>query len=718
MRQEVPDTDSPAKTWELVMARLVFVFACLLLVGIWIHPYMSGAVETHPPMAVSPAAEASMTTPAAGAESPLVVTKGREGFWRLAKSADGVWWFVSPQGRREFLNTVTTVQPFQLGRDPRGVSFHSRDYDGTLGKYDGDLEGWAKKTVARVNDVGFKGLGAWCHPVFHQLDVPITRDLNLWKHYGASNARLYHPDFAKIMDGVVKTAVKDLKDNPNLVGYFTDNELDWSDATIGPRQYFDGLPVGDPNRVQVVNTIKAVWPNLADYNAAWNVSLKDWRELEAQPVLSREPEAAYTKLFAVWLEKAAGDYFRISSELVRKHDPNHLILGVRFAGIAPREVVRASRDYTDAQSLNYYVPDAQLDREMFAMIYAESGQPMILSEYGFHALDNRSGSRNVFGFQAQVPDQQARAEAYQLFTSRLARVPYVVGADWFQWSDEPPSGRSSDGEDVNFGIVDVDDKPYEQLADAIRQVTPRLNPLHAASTTDAYKDVYRDDFAKKPSVKVTKLERPITLNGELSDWSDAFRISALKRTQTVGIDRSDVRSPNVYLGWHEEGLYMAAEVFDEYIEVAPSEGRWWTRDHVELWVSTRPVTADQAMYNPFCHQFFFVPDVNPVDGRLGTVGQWHRPGDAIGKNLIPHAGIQQSTRLLPGKYVVEMFIPAKALHGWEPTSSREMAFNIHVRNFHLSIDYFWSAPKEVYTQTRPGTWGAMTLGGPQVAIAD
>ena len=64
-------------------------------------------------------------------------------------------------------------------------------------------------------------------------------------------------------------------------------------------------------------------------------------------------------------------------------------------------------------------------------------------------------------------------------TSRLARVPYVIGADWFQWMDEPPSGRLGDGEDANMGMVDVHDKPYELLADAVRQTTPTLNGIHS-----------------------------------------------------------------------------------------------------------------------------------------------------------------------------------------------------------------------------------------------
>jgi hypothetical protein len=117
---------------------------------------------------------------------------------------------------------------------------------------------------------------------------------------------------------------------------------------------------------------------------------------------------------------------------------------------------------------------------------------VIVSEYSFHALDGRSGNRNCFGFPAQVADQRARAEGYRQMTTRLARLPYVIGADWFQWMDEPPSGRLRDGEDANFGVVDVADEPYDLLVDAVRATTPRLNGLHGRSTSDSYADVWRE----------------------------------------------------------------------------------------------------------------------------------------------------------------------------------------------------------------------------------
>src|SRR5271155_2491428 len=95
------------------------------------------------------------------ATQPATFTQlhGREGFWRIGQDVNGVWWFVSPSGQREFLNTVTTVQPFQLSRGEEGPDYVSRDLTGTVND-PGDLHHWALATIERVRQIGFKGLGA------------------------------------------------------------------------------------------------------------------------------------------------------------------------------------------------------------------------------------------------------------------------------------------------------------------------------------------------------------------------------------------------------------------------------------------------------------------------------------------------------------------------------------------------------------------------------
>lgn len=696
------------------MRKLAISVVVVSLAGLWVQPFLTSADDARPTAPLASPTNTSVTTAVNATVSPVASftnMKGTAGYWRLGQDANGVWWLVSSKNQPEFLNAITTVQPYQRGRDPEGAAFVSKDWiDPATGKP--NEERWAALTLDRVKAMGFKALGAWCHPVFHKLDVPVTRDLNVWTWVPPQNKRLYDPKWPEIADNAIKQQAEPLRDNTQLIGYFIDNELDWTDASSGPSVYFDGLPIGDPNRAQVLDEIAKHWPTIEAFNVDWGTTLHSFDELANLESLPRNAAAkGYARLSGPWLQRMATDYFRITTASIRKHDPNHLILGVRFKGYAPPEVCRASRGYTDAQSLNYYVNDALLDADMFREMYEESGkQPIILSEYSFHALDGRSGNRNVVGFAAQVLDQQARADAYRIFTTGLARVPYVVGADWFQWADEPPSGRLMDGEDVNFGMVDVDDRPYEDLANAVRDVAAGLNGIHKTSSTDKQIGVWRESFAVKPVMHVPFLAKPITLNGELSDWSQSAKVNGIRHSQTVGLDRSKLPLPNVYMAWNDDGLYVGAEVFDNDTLGAPAKGWWWTRDHIELFINTQPVASDQREYDAYSHQFFFVPiDFPGPDGAAGTVGQWHRQGDALADHLIPHPDVREAARVLPDRYVVEMFIPAKALNGFNPTKQPAMAMNIGVKNFQHATSYFWSAPKELQTQLRPNTWGTIYL---------
>ncbi|CAN5411616.1 hypothetical protein BH10PLA1_BH10PLA1_13800 [soil metagenome] len=701
------------------MNRVAYILAALGIVALSIRPLLSSARQS--PNRIAP--DRVVVLPTSGQSGPsdtLHVTqfkkvRGQDGFWRLGQDLNGVWWMLDPTGQPEFINAVTTVQPFQKGRDAEGPEFVSRDYNGQDGQP--NLDAWAKATLTRVKEMGFKGLGAWCNPIFHSCDVPMTRDLNVWTWQPSSSKRFYSPNWATVAEQAIKTQVELLKDNKNLIGYFIDNELEWGDGFAGPGVYFDFRPSNDANRAQVISVIKQLWPTADDFNRDWGLQVKSLDELYAWERLPHDPQAAYTHLFNAWIEHLATDYFKTTTTLIHKYDPNHLILGVRFRGYAPPEVVRASKGYTDAQSINYYVGDARLDYDMFKMMYDASGeQPIIISEYSFHALDGRSGDRNTVGFAAQVLDQQARAEGYRLFTSRLARVPYIVSADWFQWMDEPPSGRTLDGEDVNFGMVDIDDRPYESLASAVRETAGELNGLHLDSYSDDGKDVWRESFANKPVVHVPYLTKLVSLNGELSDWAPQCKLQGIHRSQTIGLERSKLPLPNVYLGWTEKGLYVGMEVFDDDILSAPAKGWWWTRDCAEIWINTRTPLPDQITYSKDTHSFFFVPNPFPDnDGSTGVVGQWHRAGDALADSLIPHPLIKSAVRIRPDRYVLEMFIPKEAMYEWDP--HQPMAMNIHVKNFQHATEYYWSAPKEAITQLRPNTWGTMILDAPNNSVA-
>ncbi len=125
-------------------------------------------------------------------------------------------------------------------------------------------------------------------------------------------------------------------------------------------------------------------------------------------------------------------------------------------------------------SLNIYryaPPRATLDR-----VYELTGRPMLIGEFHIGAPE-----RGLSPGLVQARDQEERAVAYRYYVEQAMSHPAMIGTHWFQWLDQPSTGRN-DGENYNIGFVDVADRPYAQLAAAARTTHGRLAAVHRGAT--------------------------------------------------------------------------------------------------------------------------------------------------------------------------------------------------------------------------------------------
>jgi hypothetical protein len=159
---------------------------------------------------------------------------------------------------------------------------------------------------------------------------------------------------------------------------------------------------------------------------------------------------------------------------VKKHDPNHLNLGLRFGGSAPEEIIKASRGF-DVFSFNNY--GYSVNQDNIKRIYDLTGLPMIIGEFHFGVP-----GRGLAPGLAQTADQEERGVAYRYYVENAAANPAIIGTHWFQWVDQPPTGRN-DGENYNIGFVDVTDRPYTELVNAARETFRRLPDVHSGKET-------------------------------------------------------------------------------------------------------------------------------------------------------------------------------------------------------------------------------------------
>ena len=66
---------------------------------------------------------------------------------------------------------------------------------------------------------------------------------------------------------------------------------------------------------------------------------------------------------------------------------------------------------------------------------------------------------------------------YQDYVRGVLRHPRFVGCHWFQYQDQPTTGRVLDGENYQIGFVDIADTPYKETVQACREVADVMYEL-------------------------------------------------------------------------------------------------------------------------------------------------------------------------------------------------------------------------------------------------
>jgi hypothetical protein len=167
---------------------------------------------------------------------------------------------------------------------------------------------------------------------------------------------------------------------------------------------------------------------------------------------------------------AFAHYLDVINTTLKKYDPNHLNLGIRFGGTPPDYVVKLAKNF-DVYTLNKYRYEPPADT--IANVHKLTGLPVLVGEFHIGVPD-----RGMAPGLVQAMNQSERGLAYRYYVEHAAAHPEVIGTHWFEWIDEPVTGRP-DGENYNIGWIDVTDQPYADLVNAAEITHARLLDIHS-----------------------------------------------------------------------------------------------------------------------------------------------------------------------------------------------------------------------------------------------
>lgn len=415
---------------------------------------------------------------AATEETPTMKTDKQ--FVRIIQE-NGICWFA--RGDQKFLSLgVNCVLPADGSEPPDGRRYNA------LPSHQNDIATWASNAVQRLQQWNFTTVAGWSHDYLYE-NTPMYHTRVLWLGpWGHGDRRLldvFAPDYAEGLDREARKTVAPHADNEYLIGYFANNELPWygergwpTSPDISLITRYMHLPTHAPGKQRLMQFFRDYYTN--DFNAfaaEWKTGAEDFDDLQGrQYILSAAPVTA--KAVAAWAGIVAEQYFQLCAETIRRHDPNHLFLGVRFAGRAQQSVIAACGKYADVISVNHYSKSGEPDLPLLHAIATLTGKPLLITEFSWRAQENRSGCLNEHGADVTVATQQDRADAFANFAVKILEQPFILGYDWFQLFDQPPAGRF-DGENSNYGLLDIHDQPYEELLAVISDINARADGIHA-----------------------------------------------------------------------------------------------------------------------------------------------------------------------------------------------------------------------------------------------
>lgn len=394
------------------------------------------------------------------------------------------WWMVDPAGKLFWSHGINCVG-FGSGVTPltgrenyfsplppdtgiyQAMYSHKSDksnfnfYTGNLlKKYGSEWKAMATAQIhKRLSSWGVNTIGNWSDPSVYSDTInkhPYTANVGYGFASVYDDKNYYFPDvFAAGYDSTVKAAAQhaatDTRNDSWCIGYFVDNELKLDSITFrmcthkkasATKQAFISFL-----KKKYQGTNARPWEYLHDSNSFTIQILNDMLAFDSI-IMNRY----YTTCRDAVHQAAAGKmYLGNRFNLYRIFYPDVTVVS---------QALRIAARYCDIVSINYY-------RYMCNDLLLPDGidKPIIIGEFHFGALDRglpHTGLRNVM-------NQQQRKNMYLSYLTNGLKNPQIVGIHWFQYADEPYTGRF-DGENYQIGFVDICDKPYEETIEGVRSI--------------------------------------------------------------------------------------------------------------------------------------------------------------------------------------------------------------------------------------------------------
>jgi hypothetical protein len=474
----------------------------------------------------------------------------------LATAPTSRWSLVNDHGVR-WLKTPCGDKFYSLGSNTLDGGYDWREKDNKVWyswrAFDPTIESWVGRMERRVARWGFNTAGGWSLTP-DKLHMPMIVNLELGRRAKFHWFDPFDPATETRMMEYAREFVAPYKGSPYRIGYFSDNEVGWWAGALF--LFYSAKPAESFTKQRWVAMLRQ------DYGGDWDNFTRDFippAGVASWDALLKAED--YTHLRAgghgiaavrEWTGIVSEHYYALSEKAIHAADPGALYFGDRLPIYYDPAAVRSMARHVDAIATNYN-PDSS-DGWIAHYFWdglekLSGGKPVLVAEWFFAANQNRTGNKNN-GHLMTVETQAERAAGAAATTGNFAAIPELIGTHWFQYYDHPKGGRP-DGEDYDFGLVDINDVPYEELTSALAAANRAAPRIHAAAK------------AEPPAMHDFTLPHAVIslADHSIADWPKPASLLPPLTASPGAVDFGEI-----YLSWSGEGLNLAT-VGQDYFDV-------------------------------------------------------------------------------------------------------------------------------------------------------
>ncbi|MCC5850166.1 MAG: hypothetical protein JJU29_18935 [Verrucomicrobia bacterium] len=435
--------------------------------------------------------------------------KGTEGFIRVAQNEDGQWWMLDAEGNPFVTKAVAGVNRAgttggRLAKPGPYADAVDRLYD-----YQTSPDLFVETELNRLREWGFNTLGSWVTPEFFDRGMFYTDIIDfrprlpevLIKVPGFHNSDVFDPRFQEGVDRLTAEFCPPRRDQKEFMGWFVDNEAGWgqpgTDHVWGGDESLNAK--GTPTLLQIAMALeedrplkRAAWDfvterygKVANIAGAWNFPFEDEADFRVRTEAgARANHPKYGEDNHVFSKKYATEYFRITGESIRRHDPNHLLLGCRFGAPPGHAIAEACREseWIDVISANNYRETMKSRMDEF---FGPMQKPLLIGEYAwcsdYHALPGRDPSPlgdPDFPEDLRV-EIKGRVALEESFTH-----PAVIGYTWYRWIQRVEPERPW----RNYSLVGIEDEVNPFNTRLLKEINPKAEAIRKGELAPVTRD--------------------------------------------------------------------------------------------------------------------------------------------------------------------------------------------------------------------------------------